>query len=143
MALKTLQFLLALLGAAAVGIGASIFIFGAQATATDAAALVRLVFPSDAAPALSAPDIDSELRFYAVLWAAYGAIALDAARRAPTTIARTPALAGLFFAGGVGRALSYALVGSPHPLFVVLMALELATPPVLVVFWLAARKRVT
>jgi hypothetical protein len=42
----------------------------------------------------------------------------------------------MFFVGGLGRALSLALVGPPTPFFLFLMAIELGLPPVL---WLAAR----
>jgi hypothetical protein len=47
----------------------------------------------------------------------------------------------VFFAGGVGRAISHLSVGTPHPFFTVLMAIELLLPPVLVLLWLAARRQ--
>jgi len=46
---------------------------------------------------------------------------------------------GLLFIGGLGRALSYAEVGPPHPLFVALMATELLTPPVIFLLWRFSR----
>ena len=49
-------------------------------------------------------------------------------------------LAGLFFVGGLGRALSYAAVGAPHPAFVMQMATELILPPVFLALWQAARR---
>ena len=36
----------------------------------------------------------------------------------------------MFFVGGLGRALSLALVGPPTPFFLFLMAIELGLPPV-------------
>jgi hypothetical protein len=53
-----------------------------------------------------------------------------------------PWLAATFFAGGVGRALSWVSVGPPHPFFLALMATELTLPLVLVVLWLAVRRPV-
>jgi hypothetical protein len=41
-----------------------------------------------------------------------------------------PALALVMFLGGVGRALSYALVGEPTSTYVIGCAVELAIPPV-------------
>jgi len=46
-----------------------------------------------------------------------------------------PWLALLFLLGGLGRAISYATVGAPHPFFVVLMTIELVTPPILAGLW--------
>jgi hypothetical protein len=37
-------------------------------------------------------------------------------------------LMGLFFIGGVGRALSHMFVGTPHPAFIGLMVVELVAP---------------
>jgi hypothetical protein len=50
-----------------------------------------------------------------------------------------PWLAGVFFLGGVGRVISYAAVGPPHPFFLVLMGFELLLPPVLAGLWLGVR----
>ena len=68
-------------------------------------------------------------------------ILLVVARGLPARLDWTPWLAGVFFAGGVGRAISLASVGAPHPFFLALMAIELAAPPVLVGLWLGARPR--
>lgn len=64
---------LLVLGAAAAAIGASIFLFGASATAGAFAAVLRLLVPETGpVTGLAGPDADNELRFYAVFWAAYG-----------------------------------------------------------------------
>ena len=61
------------------------------------------------------------------------------ARDLVARLSLVPWLAGVFFVGGVGRALSYAAVGAPHPFFLLLMALELTTPLLLAGLWLGAR----
>ncbi len=61
--------------------------------------------------------MDSELRFYAPLWGAYGLALLAVARDLPAKLRLVPPLAALFFIGGVGRAISHVTVGPPHPFF--------------------------
>jgi hypothetical protein len=84
--------------------------------------------------------MDSELRFYAPFWGAYGILLLAVVTNFPARGGLTPWLAAVFFAGGVGRAISYAAVVAPHPFFVLLMAIELLTPPVLIILWWRARR---
>ena len=52
---------------------------------------------------------------------------------------RVPWLAAVFFVGGAGRAFSWLAVGAPHPFFLLLMMIELALPPLLVLLWWRAR----
>lgn len=129
------------LGAAALAIGAANFVFGPQAVAgAFNAVLAALLGKPLSMPALSGADIDSEMRFYAAFWFAYGAIVVATARGLDRHAARVLPLLGLFFAGGVGRLLSIAAYGWPHPLFVSLMTIELAAPPLLFVLWRASRR---
>jgi hypothetical protein len=132
----SLQILLAALGVAAVAVALSILLLGAATTAafTEAQfdALTRGHHPHTGRwPA----TMDSELRFYAPFWGAYGLLLLHVARGLPGKLSRVPPLAALFFAGGVGRAISYIAVGAPHPAFTLLMAIELVLPPVLLALW--------
>lgn len=139
---RVVSSLLVALGVAAIAIGAAIFIFGPQATANAFAAAMRFATGISTTPDLAGADIDSELRFYAVFWIAYGAFVLRAAK--PDRLrkgATVPLLLGLFFAGGVGRLLSFFAEGSPHPLFVALMAVELAAPPIILLLWRALPPR--
>jgi hypothetical protein len=84
--------------------------------------------------------MDSELRFYAALWAAYGVVVLRAARRLETHFHEVPWLAATFFAGGVGRILSRLSVGAPHPFFTLLLVIEISLPVVITALWLGAQR---
>jgi hypothetical protein len=133
-----LRILLAILGISAILIALSILLLGAGITAHGAEAaynaLVGNHYPLTGAwPA----TMDSELRFYAAFWGTYGVLLLAAARDLDKWMKHVPLLAAVFFAGGVGRALSLATVGAPHPAFTLLMAIELILPPVLVALWYA------
>jgi Domain of unknown function (DUF4345) len=79
--------------------------------------------------------MDSELRFYAVLWGAYGIVTIRTARGLPQGLNRVPWLALVFLLGGIGRALSLFSVGTPHPFFTTLMVIEIALPIALVGLW--------
>jgi Domain of unknown function (DUF4345) len=131
-----LRVLLAGLGVSAVLIALSILGLGAGVTA----AVGERVF--DALSGWRGPDsppwpptMDNELRFYAALWGAYGVVLLLAARDYTGWAGRVPWLAAVFFVGGAGRAFSWLMIGAPHPFFLLLMTIELALPPLLVLLW--------
>lgn len=129
-----LKIAFSLLGLAALAIGGMIFVMGPQATGQIFVAAVRVVSP-DVSPliAMTGADIDSEMRFYAVLWMAYGAIALWVARALTQRIVLLRLMLCIFLLGGVGRAISFFVVGAPHLLFIVLMWIEIVLPPVLLI----------
>jgi hypothetical protein len=77
------------------------------------------------------PTMDSELRFYAALWGAYGFVLLAVASDLTSRAHLVPWLAAVVFAGGLGRVVSYLSLGPPHPFFMLLMAIELLLPPVI------------
>ncbi len=132
------------LGTAAILIGASIFFFGADVTVRFFVGILNAIGVAQPAPTeLSSPDVDSELRFYAVFWVTYGAFLIHSARDLANHLQRVPLLLGLFFVGGLGRALSYATTGPPHTLFVILMAIELAFPPFLYALYRLHKERST
>ncbi|NED12796.1 DUF4345 domain-containing protein [Streptomyces sp. SID9124] len=80
--------------------------------------------------------IDSLGRFFGAIFTGYGLAWLWAARQHPVPAQAVRWLAAVFLLGAVGRLLSLAAHGWPHPFQVALTAIELALPPVW--FWLAA-----
>jgi hypothetical protein len=120
-----------LLGSAACLIGLLIFLLGPQQTADLFVAALSLLGPQPPLEGLADANTDSELRFYSVLWIAYGASAIYAASAVGARIRLSRGLLALFFAGGVGRLISVFDLGAPHTLFMVLMCVELVVPVLL------------
>lgn len=87
---------------------------------------------SIAGEATANPSVESELRFYAAFYVAYGVAALRVAPRADRDAAAVRALAGSLFLAGLARAGGWLAVGRPHGLQRGLLAIELAAPPVVV-----------
>ncbi|MEV3896141.1 DUF4345 domain-containing protein [Streptomyces anulatus] len=79
--------------------------------------------------------LDSLGRFFGAIFAGYGLVWLWAARQNPVPARVVRWLAAVFLLGGIGRILSLAVHGWPHPFQVALALIELAFPPVW--FWLA------
>lgn len=143
---RLIQVLFVALGVAAIGIALMIFLLGEQAVN-----VVQSIFDSitgqAARPETITPTIDSELRFYSTLWFSYGVLLIWVARTMAHWIARAIfqrmqlvlILAAIFFAGGVGRLLSHLLVGAPHPVFTILMVIELVYPILVGILYLRLR----
>ena len=128
-----LKIAFSLLGLAALVIGGMIFAIGPEATGQIFAAGLRVAVPlTPPVTGLDGADIDSEMRFYAAIWMAYGATALWVSRGLPKRVQALRLMLGVFWLGGLGRALSLVTHGAPHPLFSVLMWIELVLPPVLI-----------
>jgi hypothetical protein len=72
--------------------------------------------------------IDSDMRFYALLFAAYGLVfvwcAVDIADRGRVA----NILGALFFGGGLARLLAWAATGQPNWFYVVMIPVELIVP---------------
>jgi hypothetical protein len=72
--------------------------------------------------------IDSDMRFYALMFAAYGLVfvwcAVDIADRGRVA----NILGALFFAGGLARLLAWAATGQPNWFYVVMIPVELIVP---------------
>lgn len=81
--------------------------------------------------------MDSEDRFYAVFFLAYGAAILWCAMDVQGRVRQIRLLMAVFFLGGVARMVSMLQVGLPHPFFIAMTAIELVQPPLMV--WLADR----
>ncbi len=120
---------LGLLGGAAVLIGLLNFIAGPDWTARVFSGLLStMIAATPYLGGLESANADSEMRFYAVFWMAYGAVLLWAVSRASLDRRIVYAALALFFLGGVGRAMSVLQVGWPDPLFQILMWIELSAP---------------
>jgi hypothetical protein len=74
------------------------------------------------------PTMDSEDRFYATLFAAYGVALLWCIKDIENKSKIVYFLALTFFVGGLARLVSIAAVGLPNAFFVAMMALELLIP---------------
>ncbi|WP_233608747.1 DUF4345 domain-containing protein [Nocardia stercoris] len=72
--------------------------------------------------------MDSDLRFFNVLFLAYGLAFVWAARDIPGRGRVVDLLGLLFFAGGVVRLLAWAVSGAPSWFYVVMIPVELIVP---------------
>ena len=77
-------------------------------------------------------NVESELRYFAAFWVAYGGAALWLAPRAAQEQTAVRALAGFMFLGGIARAIAWIDSGRPDDLFVALLVLELVIPPLVI-----------
>ncbi len=77
-------------------------------------------------------SVESELRFYAAFYTAYGLAALRVAPNADRDATAVRALSGTLFLAGLARAGGWLAVGRPHGLQRTLLVVELAAPPVIV-----------
>ncbi len=76
--------------------------------------------------------MDSEDRFYATLFTAYGAALLWCVKGIERKGAYIKLLALIFFVGGLARLVSIVAVGLPNRFFVAMTVLELGLPVVIV-----------
>jgi hypothetical protein len=84
--------------------------------------------------------VDSEVRFLAVYWLAYGVLLLWVVPQVERRTGVVRAALAVMFASGCARALSFLRDGTPHPVMVAAMAVELVLPPVLW-YWQAGLAR--
>ncbi|MGI8864682.1 MAG: DUF4345 domain-containing protein, partial [Solirubrobacteraceae bacterium] len=120
---RQLRTLTSATGVACIGIGTYHFLLGSASVPGE-----------DAADA----TVDSRERFYAAIFAGYGAAWMRAARR-PIAAADVRVLSGLMVAGGIGRLISVARTGRPHWFQDVLTAVEFVVPGVLLALAEAGR----
>ena len=85
---------------------------------------------------LANPSVESELRFYAAFYVGYGLVALSIAPRVERDARAVRAFAGALFLAGVARAGGWLAVGAPHRRQRGLLVIELAAPP-LIILWQA------
>jgi hypothetical protein len=75
--------------------------------------------------------VDSEVRFMAVYWLAYGIGTLYLVPRIASLSTLYRGWLAVMFASGVARAISFLLNGAPHPVIAAAILVELLLPPVL------------
>jgi hypothetical protein len=73
--------------------------------------------------------MDSEDRFYAVFFLAYGAAVLWCLKDWRSKLREIRILMAIFFAGALVRLISLAAAGYPHPFFVAMTLIEFTLPP--------------
>ncbi len=108
-----------------------------------AIALLHIVFGPSAIPG-SVPvnaTMDSEDRFYATLFAAYGVALLWCVKDIEQKSRFVYFLQATFFLGGLARIVSIAAVGLPDPFFVAMLILELVIPIVVALIQLRISNR--
>src|SRR5262245_50740771 len=76
--------------------------------------------------------MDSEDRFYAVFFLAYGAAVLWCLKDWTSKLREIQLLMALFFVARLTRLVSIAAVGLPHPFFVVMTIIEFLVPPLVI-----------
>jgi hypothetical protein len=110
---------------------AVVYLTGAVATT---AGLHTVLAGARSLPAqrLANPVVESELRFYAAFYVAYGLVALRVAPRADRDTPGVRALAGALFLAGLSRIPGWRATGRPHRAQLALLVIELAGPPSIV-----------
>jgi hypothetical protein len=116
---RALQALLVLFGLIAIGTAVAEIAVGGALVSQGAAVPV---------------DVDSNYRFFAAFWLGAGVLLLWIVPRVESAVAPLRAVTGLVFLGGLARLISMAAVGVPSPMFLGLLALELAAPPILILW---------
>ncbi len=140
--IPVLRVLLSAFGTIVVAIGCSIVLFGPHGTAVFFAETVNAFTGGTVLPSgFDTPDVDNEFRFYSVFWLAFGVMLFRAAWTLPDSRTLVLILMGIFFAGGLFRVLSIWQMGWPHPMFQILMWVELVVPVLLSVLVLAGLPR--
>jgi hypothetical protein len=121
------------------GLQATLATIGAVATAAGVSGVVRGPAEVAGGGAVSAP-VDSEYRFYAAWYPVFGVLLLRCARAPEREAVIVRAVAAGFLTAAAGRVLSIRRLGRPNRFQQVLLAIELAIPPVIVP-WQAAVAR--
>jgi hypothetical protein len=76
-------------------------------------------------------SVESEFRFFASFWIAFGAAALWVAARVDRETAVVRLLAVILFSAGLARVIAWIAAGTPHWSFLFLLGLELLLPPLI------------
>lgn len=141
--LTATRFLISLLGGSAIAIGLMMALVGPGPTARFFGDALSVVLGVKAySGGMVHVNVDSEMRFFAVFFVAYGALLLWLSARLESHQRWVYCAIAVFFFGGVARLFSVASFGWPDPLFVLLMAIEITGPIIVaVLFGLGLRAR--
>jgi hypothetical protein len=78
------------------------------------------------------PELDSNYRFFGVVWAGMGVALIWAIPRVERATTLLRGVFAVVFLGGLARCLSLVMVGVPEPMFLGLIVLELTAPPIVI-----------
>jgi hypothetical protein len=115
-----LRGLIALGGAVATGAGIHTALAGSRAV------------PGFSRAARVDPVLDSEIRFFGAIYAAFGIGALGVAAQSEPAPGAVRGIAAAVFGAGLARIVGWRRVGRPDPRQLALLAVELSAPPALV-----------
>lgn len=105
-------------------VGAVHLIFGLSADAMLGAHI--------SADTITDPGLDSQNRFYGVAFTVYGTLLFVCASNLSKYRSIVLCLLWTFFAAGLARLISIAMLGTPPPLILALLAVELIAPPLVI-----------
>lgn len=144
MAFHLLRLLLFLSSILIIGVGMSFYVLGPDTTF---GLLLELVKPfltdPDVIVDMATPNVDSEIRTLSPFLIAYGVLVFLTAKHLRTHIYYVPHLLLLFVAAGLGRVISHLTVGTAHPLFYVLLGVEVGIPVLLFLIYKAVLSKVS
>ena len=123
------------LGLSGVLIGSAMAIFGPYAVGTFFNVVLGLSKTHGPVTDLASVNVESEMRFYALMFVFYGSVLIHTAKDINIHYKRVPLLVSVFLLAGVARFIGYINVGTPHMLFVILMIIELGLPLLLLLLW--------
>ena len=130
------------LGLSGVLIGLSLSLFGSSAVANFFVYMLLLKEAHGPITDLATPNIESELRFFGMMFAFYSGVILWVLRDLSSRHNWIPVLLGVFFLSGLARLWGHSSFGAPHMLFIILMVIELGLPVILGLCYFAGVKRV-
>lgn len=136
MAFQILRILMFVSSGLIIVIGGSFFLLGPAQSFDHMLELFRpFMSDPDVVVDMSTPNVDGEIRTLAPFFVAYGVLVFMTAKHLRTHLYYVPYLLAVFFMAGIGRLISYVNVGTPHPLFMILLGIELGAPILLFAFY--------
>jgi len=128
------------LGVSGVLIGLGLSLFGPEMVANFFNITFGLVKIDGPITDLATVNIESELRFFGIMFAFYGSVILWTLHDYSARFRLIPILLLVFFLSGFARLIGYQTEGAPHLLFKSLMIIELSLPLLLGLFWMLDRR---